>query len=235
VDPAAQRALLDAFAETEAARARVARAVVRRRACAAHLAALQGEAEAAGARVAEWRVLVREVDELRLRPGDDERLDADIRRLAHAEELQGAVQQAVAALAADERGALARLGVVRRMLAQVARIDDEAGRWEPLLEGARLALDELARELESYAEGVEADPSRLRALEARRETLLAPWPLVGGAAGGRGRGARRLGPVWPGGLGAGRGGPGGGGGGGRGARGCGGTHGAAHRGRRAFG
>jgi DNA repair protein RecN (Recombination protein N) len=41
------------------------------------------------------------------------------------------------------------------------------------LEGARLALDELARELESYAEGVEADPSRLRALEARRETLLA--------------------------------------------------------------
>jgi DNA repair protein RecN (Recombination protein N) len=173
VDPAAQRALLDAFAESEAVRARVARAVVRRRACVARLAALQAEAEAAGARVTEWRALVREVDELRLRPGDDERLDADIRRLAHAEELQGAVQQAVAALAADERGALARLGVVRRLLAQVARIDDEAGRWEPVLEGARLALDELARELEGYAEGVEADPSRLRALEARRETLMA--------------------------------------------------------------
>ncbi len=171
VDGGAQRELLDAYAQAEPLRARVAAAVAHRRACTTRLEALRAEAADAGRRLEEWQALVRAVDELRLRPGEDDQLEADIRRLAHAEELQGAAQQAVAALAGDDRGALARLTAVRRALTTVARIDPEAARWEPMLDGARVALEELVRELEGYAEAVEADPSRLRALEARREAL----------------------------------------------------------------
>lgn len=172
-DAGAQRDLLDAFAGAEPLRARMAAAVERQRRCAATVDALRAEATEAGRRREEWQALVRAVEELRLRPGDDEQLDADIRRLAHAEELQGAAQQAVAALSAEDRGALARLATVRRALAQVARIDPDAARWEPVLEGARVTLDELARDFAGYAEAVEADPPRLRALEARREALSA--------------------------------------------------------------
>ena len=58
-------------------------------------------------------------------------------------------------------------------MAALARIDDTTMRWQSAFDGAVYTLDELARELELYAEGIDADPARLHTLEKRRDLLHA--------------------------------------------------------------
>ncbi|MCA0376347.1 MAG: DNA repair protein RecN [Gemmatimonadetes bacterium] len=172
VDTSHQRDLLDAFADAMALRTRVRDAHAALAGCVAdEREMLQRSADAR--RRADWlRHVVQEVDDARLTPGEDESLDAEIRRLSHAEELRALATQAAQAIAGDERAALARLAHARRALAALVRIDEAATVHETTLESARLTLDELARELEHYADAIDIDPSALRKLESRRELLL---------------------------------------------------------------
>ena len=172
VDADHQRELLDAYVQATAARRRVAEAY-------AHVAALRAREQELEQRRLEatrradyLRFVVREIEDLQPTAGEDEALDADIRRLSHAEELQGLAAQAAAAIAGDEHAALGRLGAVRRALASLTRIDPAMDRLQSGFEAAVYALDELAGELSQYAEAVEADPQRLRTLERRRDQLL---------------------------------------------------------------
>ncbi|MFO0071948.1 MAG: AAA family ATPase, partial [Gemmatimonas sp.] len=123
VDADHQRELLDAYVQATAARRRVAEAY-------AHVAALRAREQELEQRRLEatrradyLRFVVREIEDLQPTAGEDEALDADIRRLSHAEELQGLAAQAAAAIAGDEHAALGRLGAVRRALASLTRID----------------------------------------------------------------------------------------------------------------
>jgi DNA repair protein RecN (Recombination protein N) len=118
------------------------------------------------------RFVVREIEDAAPVSGEDETLEGEIRRLSHAEELQGLAAQAAAAISGDDRAALTRLAVVRRSLAALVRIDPDLERLQPGFDAAVYALDELSSELEQYGETVEADPQRLRTLERRRDLLL---------------------------------------------------------------
>lgn len=118
------------------------------------------------------RYVVREIDEAKLVPGEEDTVDAEIGRLAHAEELQGNTSQAVAGLTGGDRSVQSQLAAIRRLLVSVARIDNDAERWLTSLDEVMIALDELARDIEQYGEAVQVDPARLRSLEIRREQLL---------------------------------------------------------------
>lgn len=172
VDPEHQRELLDAYVQATAARDAVAQAHAAVAALRARERELEQRRHEATRRADYLRFVAQEIAEASPVLGEDEALDGDIRRLAHAEELQGLAAQAAAAIAGDERAALSRLAMVRRALASLARIDPETERLQGGFDAAVYALDELARELESYAESIEADPQRLRALERRRDQLL---------------------------------------------------------------
>ena len=172
VDAEHQRDLLDAYVQGTAARQRVAEAHERVVALRARERELEQRRAEAARRADYLRFVVREIEEANPVAGEDEALDADIRRLSHAEELQGLAAQAAAAITGDERAALTRLAVVRRSLASLTRIDPALERLQAGFDAAVYALDELASELEGYAEAVEADPQRLRTLERRRDQLL---------------------------------------------------------------
>jgi DNA repair protein RecN (Recombination protein N) len=118
------------------------------------------------------RFVVREIEEAKLRQGEEDSIDTDIRRLSHAEELQSNAGEAAASLAGGERSVLAQLRSIRRVLVAIERIDSEASRWLQSVDEVMVTLDELARDVESFAESVEADPARLRTLEQRRDQLL---------------------------------------------------------------
>lgn len=172
VDGAYQRDLLDAYADALPLREEV-------RTLYASLAALAAQERdvtqrrADALRRADWlRHVVHEVDEAKPVTGEDESLDADIRRLSHAEELRSLAAQASQALAGDDRGALARVAAARRAIASLVRIDPSAQAHEDTLETGRLALEELARSLEEYADAVNVEPAQLRRLEQRRDLLL---------------------------------------------------------------
>ena len=113
-------------------------------------------------------------------PDEDTDLAAAASRLAHADALRLAAQQAHDALLGDADDPLAEaadvatlLGNARRALDQQAgadpQLDDLTGRVREL---AALAT-ELGADFSAYAAGLDADPERLAQLEARRAVLTA--------------------------------------------------------------
>ncbi|AMW05027.1 DNA repair protein RecN [Gemmatimonas phototrophica] len=172
VDAEHQRDVLDAYVQAAEARERVSEAYSQLMALRARERELEQRRQDAARRSDYLRYVVREIEDVAPVVGEDDSLDGDIRRLSHAEELQGLAAQAAAAITGDDRAALTRLATVRRALTSLTRIDPELERLQAGFDAAVYALDELSTELEHYAETVEADPSRLRTLERRRDQLL---------------------------------------------------------------
>ncbi len=161
---AAQLEILDGFCGPEQARrrARCAAAWRRLRECRAELGRLD---ELAGARERELDLLefeLGEIDRLELRPGEREELAAERERLRHLEALRGAAFAATAILAADDglAGAAAALD-------GVAGVDPGLDPLAERLRAAGLEAQDVVSELRRYADGLDAEPGRLEAVEER--------------------------------------------------------------------
>ncbi len=168
-----QRDMLDAFAAADEARRLVAELHAQRQALRAREQALEQRLHDAERRADYLRFVAREIEDAKPVDGEETALEADIKRLSHAGELRALAAQAAAAIGGDDDALVERLGIVRRTLNALERIDAETAHWQPSFDGAVYALDELARELDAYAEAIDADPERLRRLESRRDVLLA--------------------------------------------------------------
>jgi len=171
LDAAAQRTVLDAYAGATDDARRVADAHGRVVSARDARTALEARRQAASQRADYLRALVDEIEAAKLHPDEEEQLDSEHRRLAHAEELRHTAGEIVGTLQGDDGAVLDRLGRVQRALAALQRIDPSLERLQTGSDAAYYALEELARELAVYADGIEADPLRLRDVEARR-TLL---------------------------------------------------------------
>lgn len=114
-----------------------------------------------------------EVEAVAPEPGEAESLAAEAERLAHAEGLRDAAARAHEALRSDgdDLDALSLLASARRALDAEREHDPELGRYADRLADAVAGLDDVASELASYADGVEADPARLEAVQERRAAL----------------------------------------------------------------
>ncbi|MEE2703815.1 MAG: DNA repair protein RecN [Myxococcota bacterium] len=113
---------------------------------------------------------IRQIEDLDPAPGEIDELEAEHRRLAHADRLAHAARQAHDAIDGDA-GIRDRLGQARAVLAQNVGLDPDLG---PLLEGlerAALEVEEAAVSLARYGTDLEADPGRLAAVERRLEDL----------------------------------------------------------------
>ncbi|MGE0440695.1 MAG: DNA repair protein RecN [Gemmatimonadales bacterium] len=171
LQPETQRDLLDGYAGGQADARTVAEAHAALTVLEEEETALIGRRDEVRRKADYLRHVVREIDAAKLAPGEDERLDADIRRLAHAEELRSQGERIAAAIDGEDDGALQALHAAERTLAQLERIDPSAAEWRPLLDQAYAALEELARQARDYAGGIDDDPGRLAEMENRRGQL----------------------------------------------------------------
>jgi DNA repair protein RecN (Recombination protein N) len=168
--------LLDAFGELLALREAVERGHAALRAARAEAAQLRAEAEERARRRDYLEFQVREIDEAKLRPGELAELEAERARLAHAERLAGDGAAAAALLlgdpaASDAPAAAELVARAAARLAALAEIDASLGPLAERLRGAQAELADAGRELERYAEGIEADPARLAELDDRLARL----------------------------------------------------------------
>ena len=141
-------------------------------------------------RTARTRELAREADVLRhgldeiaaVEPqeGEDAKLAVEAERLAHADALRLAAQAAHDALAGDpadpaagDADVTALLGGARRALAHESSADPELAALEKRLDEVAYLVADVAAELASYRERVDADPARLAEVEDRRAALTA--------------------------------------------------------------
>jgi DNA repair protein RecN (Recombination protein N) len=185
--PGRQRESLDKFAGAVLAEvlADYQRAYNGHRKAHAELTEITTQARARAAEAAELRAGLIEIEKLNPVAGEAAALRAEDERLANADALHAAATVAHEALLGDPTAgndgadAVTLLGQARRALEAVRRHDAEIdGIAERLTEAAYL-LSEVAGELASYVQSLDADPARLAAVQDRRAALSRITRLYG--------------------------------------------------------
>jgi DNA repair protein RecN (Recombination protein N) len=168
----AQRDILDAFAHAEAERDAVAAAFGALASLRAEEASLAARRDEVRRRADYLRHVVGEIEQARLRVGEDEALQTEARRLSQAGALGELAQRMADALEGDQGNALGALGVADRALGALEKVDPTVVGWREMLDTAYTNLAELARLAAAYADEVEEDPERLAEVERRRDLIM---------------------------------------------------------------
>ena len=163
--PSYQLSVLDAFAGSGDA-ARAARRAWRELTAARRVhAELTSDAASAQARLDELRALAADTEGLEA--GREDELRAERERLRHVTELAAGAAAAVTALSGDDDGGAADLvASAEREVAPLERLAPELGAAGEALRSAELSLREIASDLRSFLDSLEAEPGRLEAVEA---------------------------------------------------------------------
>ncbi len=172
------RSLLDAFAgpQTQALAVEVARVHAQLRSVQRQVEELQSGARERARELDLLEFSLAEIEKVDPQPGEDALLAAEAERLANAEDLVGAARLAAGALSADleSEGGIDVLGLLWtavRALESAAAHDPVLGEHASALRSVQAQAGEVAADLASYAEGIEADPRRLAHVQERIAAL----------------------------------------------------------------
>ncbi|MCC2627786.1 MAG: repair protein RecN [Thermomicrobiales bacterium] len=170
--PAAQLQLLDRFAKTVPLREELGRKLEELRATQAALEQSRSGARERMQRVDLLRYQIEEINRAGLQLGEEEELAADRARLANADRLARDAAAAYAALAGSDDldlggGAIPSLRQSASLIESIAAVDPTSnGIAERVTELLYLGED-LASEVRSYRDSIDADPARLAVVEER--------------------------------------------------------------------
>jgi len=164
--PDAQRDILDAYAGAAVERVAVRDTHQRLHDLEQREAELSARQDEVRRKADYLRHVVQEIEKAAPKVGEDEALETDAKRLAHADELGRLARQLEEMV--DSTG-LAR---AHKILAALVKVDPSVGTWQELLDAASANAQELAQAARDYASGIEADPARLAAVEQRRDLLF---------------------------------------------------------------
>jgi DNA repair protein RecN (Recombination protein N) len=163
--------LLDAFAGLGILRERLRQRHDEWRSASAELDALRASARDQMARTAQYRESIAEIDAARLRVGEEEEQREERRRLMNAERLAEGATLAYRELYEDPASAVDRAGRAATLLRELTRLDPSIQPTIQALDTALVQLDETARALRAYRDGVVFDPPRLEAIERRLDEI----------------------------------------------------------------
>ena len=163
--------LLDAFAGLGILRERLRQRHDEWRSASAELDALRASARDHVTRTAQYRESIAEIDAARLRVGEEEEQREERRRLMNAERLADGATSAYRELYEDPASAVDRAGRAATLLRELTRLDPSIQPTIQALDTALVQLDETARALRAYRDGVVFDPPRLEAIERRLDEI----------------------------------------------------------------
>jgi DNA repair protein RecN (Recombination protein N) len=177
--PGRQRDSLDKYAGAGVAEvlADYQRAYGRHREVLDQLTTLTTQARIRAVEAEELRAGLEEIEKLNPVAGEEAALRAEEERLANADALHAAAQTAHEVLQGDPTAgsdgvdAVTLLGHARHALDAVRRHDSEIDGVATRLSDAAYLISEVAGELASYIQGIDADPARLAAVQDRRAAL----------------------------------------------------------------
>ena len=116
----------------------------------------------------------KEISEANLKAGEDEALEAEIRKLSHAEKIVGSIEESYELLeggGGSGLGVLPALSQVKKDLEDISRFDDALQNAQKMVEEAYISLQEASYELRDYGESVEFSPARLDQLQSRMDVI----------------------------------------------------------------
>jgi DNA repair protein RecN (Recombination protein N) len=193
--PGRQREALDRFAGPELAAllADYQRVYQRHRDVRRELDELTSRARERQREAEDLRLGLAEIEQADPVDGEDVELLAEEQRLSNADALHSAATTAHEALTGDPSSgqydaadAVTLLGIARQALEAAARHDAALAALGARVSEAAYLVSDVAADLASYAQSVEADPARLAAVQERRATLGRLIRMFGDTAGGPG-------------------------------------------------
>jgi DNA repair protein RecN (Recombination protein N) len=169
-----QLELLDRYAGVGELRAALAERVARWRAVRREIEQLRQDEREKARRMDLLRFQIEEIEAARLREGEEEALLQERNRLANAEQLAHLADAVYRALYEGEDeapSALDRLSEAARALQALARIDPLFQPYLEAMEGLSAQVEDLARTVRDYRERIEFNPRRLVQIEERLDLI----------------------------------------------------------------
>ena len=166
--------LLDRFADLLEVRSALQSLVSRLHGVRQQIRALLEDEAALQRRAELLRREVEEIDAAALRPGEDDELRAERKRLANSEQLATLTNEAVNLLNGDDSSDQTAVDMLMRVaviMGKLAAIDPEMNDLAEMADGISAQAQELAMELAGYGDEVEYDPQRLNDIEERLELI----------------------------------------------------------------
>ncbi|MBQ7453968.1 MAG: DNA repair protein RecN [Selenomonadaceae bacterium] len=114
----------------------------------------------------------KEISAAHLKPDEDKKIDAEIKKLSHAEKIVEHVQQSAQILNDGDGDILTALAHVMKRLDDVARYDDKLNSARKLLDDAEIFLREAYDEIRDYGDALDFSPERLDKLHARADIIF---------------------------------------------------------------
>lgn len=127
------------------------------------------------------RFQLAEIEQAAVFPDEEDRLQAERRRLGHAHRLRELAETSYAELQGDERGILVQLARVGRLLGELGQTDPTMMDCGSTVQEAAIQLKDIAGRLRDYAADLDADPSRQAVVEDRLDVIQRLKTKYGGS------------------------------------------------------
>jgi DNA repair protein RecN (Recombination protein N) len=164
-DAAARLSLLDAFAGTQLEA--TANAFENWKAIASRIEELESGEQDRLRLLDLWIFQKREIDDAKLQPGEDERLESEKRVLANAEKIYNAALNAFDLLYEGSASTSASLRAAQKHVEELVRYEPKFQEALAALDTARISVEDVGATLRDYAGGIQASPEHLAEVEDR--------------------------------------------------------------------
>ena len=165
--PETQREMLDAFAGAQKLLGEVSASYHALRQIESELAEIERSEQEKLRMLDLWQFQRREIESLRLQPGEDVTLENERRVLQNLGRILETAGGAYAALYDSPESAVSLARIAAKKLEELARIDSTLGEIRETLKPGEIALSEAAYALRDYLGRLEANPARLEEVETR--------------------------------------------------------------------
>src|SRR5580700_889227 len=118
-----------------------------------------------------WMFQKREIEEAKLQPGEDERLETEKRVLANSEKIYNAAMQAFDLLYEGDVSTSSSLRSAQKQVEELARYEPKFQEALAALETARITVEDVGATVRDYAGGIHASPEHLAEVEDRLAML----------------------------------------------------------------
>jgi DNA repair protein RecN (Recombination protein N) len=114
-----------------------------------------------------WTFQKREIEDARLQPGEDERLETEKRVLANAEKIYSAAMNAFDLLYEGSASTSSSLRTAQKHIEELSRYEPKFREALAAIETARISVEDVGATLRDYAGGIQASPEHLAEVEDR--------------------------------------------------------------------
>ncbi len=118
-----------------------------------------------------WRYQSREIEDAKIQPGEDERLENEKRVLANAEKIYNAAMNAFDLLYEGDSSTAASLRSARKQVEELARYEPKFHEALAALESALISVEDVGATVRDFAGGIHASPEHLAEVEDRLAAL----------------------------------------------------------------